>query len=278
LGKDKAFDVALGTTSVSVEMAAEISLLRANPAEYSKYLEDHLTRFVTEKAYSFTSNPAIRYNTEEGKLAVQEAIDELKKTEPMCPLSSSVLLERACADHVNDMAAHPGMLGHTGTDGSQARDRIDRYGKFEVSCGENISYGMNIPREIVMQLLIDDAVPGRGHRKILLEPLFRIVGASFGPHSQYGCVCVLDFAAGIKDFADMPSCDTVVDCPAGGDLSPEVVKIIRSFTSAEQSVELISNLLERLGSGTNVKVTYKHAEKTCEIGFDGREFNVYTWE
>ena len=272
------FDPSMGTFSVSNEIAAEISLLRSNPQGYCQYLEAHIDRFVTDDAYVLKDSPNVRYMTEEGKKAVLECIDDLRNTQPMSPMEPNALLEKAAFDHVNDLASHPGLSGHEGSDGSQARDRIERYGKFEYTCGENIDYGMNTCRDIIVHLLIDDGVPGRGHRKNLLETKFLAVGASFGSHHEYRCCCVMDFAGGMKDFDDMPSEDSIIDCPAGQDLPLSAIKIIKSFTSGEQSTELIAQLMERLGTGSALKINYMHAKKTCEIVIGGVEINTYSWE
>lgn len=49
-------------------------------------------------------------------------------------------LECAARDHVKDTGPK-GVTGHTGTDGSSMSDRIERYGEWDVTVGENISYG-----------------------------------------------------------------------------------------------------------------------------------------
>ena len=53
---------------------------------------------------------------------------------------------------------------------------------------------MGAAREIVLSLLIDDGVPGRGHRRVTPTAGYGEVGLSIGMHKSYGKVCVIDFA------------------------------------------------------------------------------------
>lgn len=48
--------------------------------------------------------------------------------------------------------------------------------------GENIECGGESGEEIIMNLMIDDGVPDRGHRKNIFEPNFRLVGVGCSPH------------------------------------------------------------------------------------------------
>jgi len=266
--------------SISSEIAAEITLLRTNPAEYAQHLVTHLDNFVTDKDY-IIDDPKYRYETSEGLAAVQEAIDCLRSTHPLSAMQPNSLLEKAAADHVADMATHPGLSGHTGSDGSESHERISRYGIYEVTCGENIDYGMNTARSIIVHLLVDDGVANRGHRKNLLEPRFTLVGACFGFHSGYRCCCVMDFAGGMKDFTDLVLQDICLECPAGKMLPTAAFKIFYSFSTEDSAMQLVATCLERLDTGDSLKIDYKYGDKVCLLDFTrqngDRERMTYTW-
>ena len=59
--------------------------------------------------------------------------------------------------------------------------------------GECCSYGFNGALDIVMQLMIDNGVPGYGHRKIILTPYYTKIGIKNGPHKTYSFCSVIDF-------------------------------------------------------------------------------------
>jgi uncharacterized protein YkwD len=61
---------------------------------------------------------------------------------------------------------------------------------------ENISAGEDDARMVVIQLLVDDGVPSRGHRKNLFNPDLHQAGAGAASHTEYGTVCVIDYADG----------------------------------------------------------------------------------
>jgi uncharacterized protein YkwD len=80
-------------------------------------------------------------------------------------------------------------------------DRIERYGEWNITIGENISYGQNTGEDgikitilVIIQLIIDDGVSSRGHRKNCFKPEFGVVGISDGQHKQFKTQCVFDFA------------------------------------------------------------------------------------
>jgi len=49
-------------------------------------------------------------------------------------------------------------------------------------------------RAIVLDLVVDDGVPSRGHRKGIFNPVYDTVGVAYGPHSTFGRMAALEFA------------------------------------------------------------------------------------
>jgi uncharacterized protein YkwD len=90
-------------------------------------------------------------------------------------------------------------MGHKGPDGSDPWDRMRRYGTWQRKVAENISYGSDNARDIVMQQVIDDGVHDRGHRTNLFNLKFHFVGIGCDSHVRYGNVCVIDFAQGYSE-------------------------------------------------------------------------------
>ncbi|MGH7579733.1 MAG: CAP domain-containing protein, partial [Gemmatimonadales bacterium] len=131
--------------------------------------------------------------TEEGAAAVSEAIAALASRGPPGPLRFSEGLTAAAADHVRDQGPIGG-VEHHGTDGSDPADRASRHGRWVGAMAENIAYGENAAREVVIQLLVDDGVPDRGHRNNLLDPTWGAEGVACGPHRHYQQMCVMDYA------------------------------------------------------------------------------------
>ena len=135
--------------------------------------------------------PTLR--TEEGAAAVREAIAALRARQPMQQLRWSNGLAGAAADHVKDQGPIGG-LEHRGTDGSNPARRADRRGRWVTAMAENIAFGDNPARQVVIQLLVDDGVPDRGHRDNILDGRWGAEGAACGPHRDYRQICVMDYA------------------------------------------------------------------------------------
>jgi len=175
---------------VEREVLNELNLARTNPKRYAEFL--------SEMRPYFNGNQLERPGelillTREGVAAVDEAISFLHSTAPLSDLIASRGLSLAAKTHVKDQ--QNGAMGHTGSDGSQPWDRMNRYGTWQDKVAENISYGGNSTRGVVIQLIVDDGVPGRGHRVNMFDPEYRFVGVGCGSHARLRDMCVMDFAA-----------------------------------------------------------------------------------
>ena len=173
----------------------EINMARTAPRNYASFLEQ-FKKYYDGKLLKLPKKTPIL--TEEGVGAVVEAIRFLRSMKPTSPLNPSRGMSWGARDHVKDQGSS-GSSQHKGSDGSQPWDRVNRYGTWEKSIAENISYGSDKARNMVIGLIVDDGVPSRGHRKNIFNPDFRVIGVACGRHSTYGTVCVINFAGGYKE-------------------------------------------------------------------------------
>ena len=181
-------------TPIEREMIYEINLVRSNPTSYIPYLQAMLTDATTklknfgkgDKNYSLTFTSSTKngkeiktvdttwhyVNVEEVK-ALTTLIDDLKKLKSLSVLKPDSGIYKAAKKHADDQNAHEWKLMHTGSDGSAPWDRILTFSPAMSFGNENIAGNSKktvTARDIVIQLLVDDGIPGYGHRYNLLNP------------------------------------------------------------------------------------------------------------
>jgi uncharacterized protein YkwD len=150
---------------------AEINWVRAHPGEYADRLR---------------AAPPSR--------ATDEAIEFLLRRQPVPPLRWNQGLEASAGRHAADEGEH-GAFTHTGSDGSSAGERMHRAGVWAGLMAEEMSAGEGSADDVVRQLIIDEDVPDRGHRKDLLDPFLKEAGVGCASHPVYGVICVIDLAS-----------------------------------------------------------------------------------
>jgi len=168
----------------------ELNFARMQPSEYADYLIEYSKLF---EGRELRERGEVTILTREGRSAVNEAIRFLRNQKPLPYLIASKGMSQAAVDMVR-MQETTSQIGHKGRDGSTFAERISRYGTWDGSCSENIDYGNNTARRIVMALIIDDGVSNRGHRKSIYNPVFKRVGVACGQHQRYQYMCVIEFA------------------------------------------------------------------------------------
>jgi len=182
--------------NLGLRVLAELNLARSAPRSYGGYLREFRGRF-RGKEYLLPDGTT-RVRTVEGRAAVDEAIRFLSRQKPLPPLSWSDGLAAAAAELAEEQG-RSGATGHVGRQSRGMKERIERHGRWERQIGENIGYGPEDAREMVMQLIIDDGVKGRGHRKTIFTRAFTTAGVACGPHPRFGSICVIDFAGGFRE-------------------------------------------------------------------------------
>jgi uncharacterized protein YkwD len=247
----------------------EMNAVRTDPKAYADKVEALLGRYEGLK-YKQPQPPGFKEGdpemvvvTNEGAAAVSELVTYLRAADPISPLDNEqpLGLVRAAQEHVADIGPS-GEMSHDGSDKSKPADRMSRHGEWKVTCGENISFGETDAEAIVLQLLIDDGVPSRGHRTNIMNPAFRCCGAAVGVHKQYGVCCVIDYAGGYGEKVDrLTEAKVVITTdPENAD----VIAILRSLPDGLAAVK--EKVEDALGIGKEVKLDYNVGSITAVIG------------
>ncbi|HYI92226.1 MAG TPA: CAP domain-containing protein [Bryobacteraceae bacterium] len=162
---------------IDQQLIEELNRMRSNPARYATHLEERL-KYYQKKILRLPNQVALQ--TKEGDRAVKEAIRVLRATQSLPQLKEQSDLAAAARDHVRE-------IGPKG---------LIRHARIPPGVGEVMSFGPERSRDVVIELLVDDGVPNRGHRKLLLDSRFRYAGAACGPHKTYRTMCVIDLSIG----------------------------------------------------------------------------------
>jgi uncharacterized protein YkwD len=179
---------------LAADIVDETNQLRRDPSGYARKLEA-LRDYYDGNVVRIPGQPAVEVT--EGLPALVEAINVLKETDPVPTLRQFLALAQGATDHARDIGM-AGDVGHYGSDGSAPLNRATRYHAFPAGSliGETISFGPPTSAEWhVIQLVIDDGVPNRGHRQALLNGEYRFTGVACEPHAVFRIVCVSVYAS-----------------------------------------------------------------------------------
>jgi len=182
-------------TAFERAVVQEMSDVRVRPRAYAKHLRELRDGF-EGTLWKRPGRTPLR--TEEGLAAYDEAIAFLESAQPVGPLRFSEGLALAARRHARDLGPRGG-LEHVGSDGSRLSERLNRLGTWQGLVAENIGTLEEDPRQVVIQLLVDDGVQSRGHRRNLFNPDLHQAGAGSAPHRDYRVVTVIDYADGFVE-------------------------------------------------------------------------------
>ena len=171
------------------DVLAELNYARSHPAEYAQELQRYREAFDGRLVH--LESPTGDLMTREGVAAVDEAVDFLRNQPPLPPLQGSSLLATAAFDFASEQG-EAGQTGHISAGGLTPGQRVQRRGG-GIYVGETIAYGSLSPSDVVRQLIIDDGVADRGHRKLIFDGRLRTAGAGCSRHRVWRLVCVIDY-------------------------------------------------------------------------------------
>lgn len=196
----KGFSEAIDFKGLEADLLRELNSVRSSPQTYASHLRE-MKPFYHGRELRRPGERVIL--TQEGISALTEAIRFLERLFPVPTLRLSKGLSLGARDHV-EAQAKTGAVGNGSSEGERPHERVSLYGSWERKVGENIVYGCRGGREAILTLLIDDGVPSRNHRKIIVDRDFRAVGIACGPHPVYETLCVLIFAGEYREKREGP--------------------------------------------------------------------------
>lgn len=157
-------------TNREAAMMEEVNLVRTNPKGYIAYVETYIKEQEALKKHLVSGK---EYVDDEIKTA-KELIKELKKTTKSTALKPHKAVYKAAKMHGKEMNK-TGNLDHKSVNGDLPWTRILREATDLKDGSENLVGGPKSVRESVMVLLVDSGIPGRGHRKNILNPAWRYI-------------------------------------------------------------------------------------------------------
>lgn len=165
-------------STYETEVLAEINRARQSPADYADTLREVFGNMDASGVYS---RGARRVATSEGRAAVDEALRFLSAVTPVPPLRMATCLNLAAARHAKAKGS-TGNYGHLGATGRNPSERASFLASRPVGCSENIAYAYEDVAEMVAALIVDDAVPSRGHRNNIFDPRMKSFGSGRAAH------------------------------------------------------------------------------------------------
>jgi uncharacterized protein YkwD len=173
----------------------EMNLARTDPAKYATYLEAWRP-YYSGKVFKQPGKGNLE--TIEGAAGLEDAIKFLRSAKPLPRLQLSTGMCQGAKDQSFDQS-QTGDVSHQGKDKSFSWERVARYGEWKTPVSENIAYDNGTARDIVINLIIDDGVPSRGHRNNIFNSSYIVTGVACGSHPLFGGMCVCTFAGGFTE-------------------------------------------------------------------------------
>lgn len=121
-------------------------------------------------------------------------INELRAGNGCQPLQIEARIQQAAQAHAQDMRDHQ-QLDHTGSDGAQLSDRLDRVGYPYERAGENITNWFRTPQEVMQQWTEGPEIPDGPHRKNILNCVYTEAGIGLAYRDDGVPYWVLDLAS-----------------------------------------------------------------------------------
>ncbi|MDP1803075.1 MAG: CAP domain-containing protein [Bacteroidota bacterium] len=155
-------------STIEIEIIMYINLARLFPKEFVKY-----------EVVNYNALP--KYKKDLTKSTYKASL--IKELNALKPLNALVF-DKVPYENARCLGEEQSKNGKTGHERTTCKDA--RY-------GENVSYGMDNSKDVVMQWLIDEDLVSLGHRKNCLSNSYTKIGVSEHTHTKYATSSIADF-------------------------------------------------------------------------------------
>ncbi|HRG58902.1 MAG TPA: CAP domain-containing protein [Bacteroidia bacterium] len=124
--------------------------------------------------------------------------NELNKMKGIAPIEPQFDLFEVAKKHAIEMG-NQGKTGHVSLSGENYESRAMELSLRYEKAMENCQYGYSDGLSIVIDLLIDEEIPDVSHRKSLLNPEVKYIGAAIRKHKVYRYNCVIELGYKLKN-------------------------------------------------------------------------------
>lgn len=186
-------EVSFTQSVLEQEIIAQVNRVRTNPSAYADWLAG-MRQYYRDTLLRIPGRTIVL--TKEGVSALDEAINALRQTRPLPPLTVFNGMSMAAKDLVKEGINTERQIT-INTD--KVEDKIALYGIVQGKQGENISYGGSSAQDIVMLMIIDDGIASRIHRQNILDSSYNATGVACDVHQAFGNLCAITYAENYKD-------------------------------------------------------------------------------
>jgi hypothetical protein len=176
------------------EFVKQHNLLRKDPKSFIQKLDEN-KKYFRENLFA---KPGENYMmTNEGSAGYDTAKEFLKTQKAVGSLVVDEKLNEAAKKHL-EYIGQGGLVTHAGEGAKSVSERVEEFTEWEVSLGENLDFGTKDPTGILINLLVDDGVQARPHRKNLFNDTYQYVGVAIGAHKEYKWAAVIIYAGNLR--------------------------------------------------------------------------------
>lgn len=169
------------------EFAELLNNLRKDPKFIIKDLEEQM-KYIDNKKVMRLPGSKCGIQLNEGAPAYTQAISNLQEIQPVGEVKPNPWLNAITKEYLAEIVK----ADDHDVEANKFDEILDKYGKYEGNLYTISEYGGDSPKQVLMNLLVQDGAEKKTNVINMTKTNFREIGVSFGAHKTYGyCTFIL---------------------------------------------------------------------------------------